>query len=163
MSASKAPYSAFAVANYFLEKSKSIDPLKLQKLIYYAHGWHLAHGDCPLIDESIEAWPYGPVIVSVYEEFKNNGYNPIKEKALKWDRTQMCFIAPELPKEDNFAKRVCDVVWVAYGDMSGIQLSNATHAPGTPWRKIWDGNDRRVIPDDLIKEFFKQKLNQAAQ
>ena len=41
-------YSAKAVANYFLSKygrKKGITPLKIQKLVYIAHGWHMAcHG-----------------------------------------------------------------------------------------------------------------------
>src|SRR5258708_10309168 len=62
----RGPYPAEAVANYFLEKSweegKSVDPLKIQKLVYFANGWHLGLYGSPLIDEEVRAWTYGPVI-----------------------------------------------------------------------------------------------------
>jgi len=44
--------------------------MKLQKLVYYAHGWHLALNNEPLIDEQVECWQYGPVISSLFHEFK---------------------------------------------------------------------------------------------
>ena len=56
------PYNALVVANYFIDKAKaegvSLTPMKLQKLIYMAHGWHLALYDKPLIDEQFQAWDY---------------------------------------------------------------------------------------------------------
>src|SRR5262245_29920187 len=70
-------YSALAVANYFLDLAKAkglaLDPMKLQKMIFFAHGWSLALYDEKLIDEPIQAWQYGPVVQSVYHEFKSFG------------------------------------------------------------------------------------------
>ena len=65
-----APYSAKAVANTLLSRSKElgindITPMKLQKLIYYAHGWLLAFLGTALIKEGVQAWKYGPVIHTV--------------------------------------------------------------------------------------------------
>lgn len=58
--------SAKAVANHFLELAWSdgttLNPMQIQKLVYIAHGWHLAITEKPLIHESVEAWTYGPVI-----------------------------------------------------------------------------------------------------
>ncbi|MDA0665038.1 MAG: DUF4065 domain-containing protein [Proteobacteria bacterium] len=70
-----APATAAAVANEFLalqETSPSttaIDPLKLQKLLFYANAWYLALHDDSLFDEDIEAWPWGPVVRNIYIEF----------------------------------------------------------------------------------------------
>jgi uncharacterized phage-associated protein len=73
-----APYSSKAVANTFLDIAKAnnvadISPMKLQKLIYYAHAWHLAFLGQPLIKEEVQAWKFGPVIPDVYFEFKECG------------------------------------------------------------------------------------------
>lgn len=52
---------ALDVANYILwlenrfEGSEGITPLKLQKLVYYCQGFHLAMFDEELFPESIEA------------------------------------------------------------------------------------------------------------
>ena len=74
-----------AIANYFLELARADDeelsPLKIQKLVYYANGWHLAIKGKPLISEQVEAWPYGPVVPSLYRAFRSYGDGPITEPA----------------------------------------------------------------------------------
>ena len=76
------PYSSEKIANFFLglaqKEQVELTPLKLQKLLYFAHGWHLvldSDGD-PLLDEDIEAWKYGPVVPSIYHKFKEFRNNP---------------------------------------------------------------------------------------
>ena len=65
-------YDVRAVANFFLdqaqEEGQKLDHMKLQKLAYIAHGWHLAITGEPLFHERVEAWPYGPVIPDLYHE-----------------------------------------------------------------------------------------------
>ena len=55
-----------------------ITNLKLQKLLYYAQAWHLAHFGSPLFSDDIEAWQYGPVIKSIYQKYSKFGNQPIK-------------------------------------------------------------------------------------
>src|SRR5256885_15287234 len=83
--------NTFSIANYFIQRgidsNKSVTPMKLQKLIYFAHGWYWAIKNEPLIDESVEAWKYGPVIPSVYHAFKHYGTDSIKSlKTDIWSR-----------------------------------------------------------------------------
>ena len=73
---------AHDVAKYFVslvdeEAGDSISNLKLQKLLYYAQGAHLALRDEPLFGEPIEAWTHGPVVPSVYRQYKQHGGEPI--------------------------------------------------------------------------------------
>src|SRR5947207_6082839 len=79
------PYTSKAVANYFLDlaenNGKTVDPLQIQKLVYFSQGWHLALTDRSLIKEIIQAWPYGPVIPALFHEFKRWGNAPIRERA----------------------------------------------------------------------------------
>jgi uncharacterized phage-associated protein len=63
------------VAEYFLtlvddEAGDSLSNLKLQKLVYYAQGFHLALTEKPLFDEAIEAWEHGPVVPGLYHKLK---------------------------------------------------------------------------------------------
>ena len=58
--------------------------MKMQKLVYLAHGWHLAIHDRPLISENFEAWPYGPVEEDLYHIFKPYRDAPITDYAKTW-------------------------------------------------------------------------------
>ena len=69
---------ATEVARYFLsltdeDAGELISNLKLQKLLYYAQGFHLAIFGGPLFPESIEAWQHGPVVPEVYRYFHGQG------------------------------------------------------------------------------------------
>ncbi|NQS97029.1 MAG: SocA family protein [candidate division Zixibacteria bacterium] len=153
-------YEAKAVANYFLDlawsKKEEISPMKMQKLIYYAHGWHLAIYDKPLLNELIEAWRYGPVIPSVYHEFKEFGNEQITKYATDFDIENFSFNPPHLP-EDAKIIPLLKKIWEIYGKFKAIKLSNMTHQPGTPWAETW-GNDgvpeNTNIEDKLIKKYF---------
>ena len=82
------PYHSRAVANYFLEVAKisrkTLDPMQVQKLVYFGHGWHFAYTNNSLIDERFEAWDYGPVVPTLYHSFKKWGSGPIKAPADRW-------------------------------------------------------------------------------
>ena len=72
------PYDAATVANRFIELAESdsgrrLTPMQLIKLTYIAHGFSLAIKNRPLLDESVEAWRYGPVIPSLYRKLKSYG------------------------------------------------------------------------------------------
>ncbi|MDB6054277.1 MAG: hypothetical protein JWN25_1800 [Verrucomicrobiales bacterium] len=164
---SKPPYSAIAVANFFIElanKSEKSDltPMKLQKLIYYANGWHLALTGIPLIEEDVEAWKFGPVIESIYKEFKRYGNEPVTDPVIEDDDTLgdgdngPIFTTVAVNSE---AAKLLNKIWEIYGKYTAIQLSNATHEPGSPWAVIWDKRGKYcpgvVIPKKLIKAHFE--------
>ena len=77
-------YTAMEVANYIIwfvnnkTDNRDLTPLKLQKILYYVQANYLAtHNGVALFDDSIEKWQYGPVVPSVYHEFKDFGINHI--------------------------------------------------------------------------------------
>ncbi|WP_169981218.1 Panacea domain-containing protein [Tautonia rosea] len=172
-------YSAKTIANYFLGKSFeneiSVSPMKLQKLVYYAHGWHLGLTGRPLIDEQIEAWPYGPVVDSLFHEFKDFGKAPIDRFATEFDfqgkRGGIRIVTPELPPADAgpseaYVRGLLDRVWSAYGQYSAEKLSNMTHAAGSPWQIVCLKHKGRIprntdIPIDLIREHFREAIGKA--
>jgi uncharacterized phage-associated protein len=61
-------YPIEAIANSILDECEKrgirLTPMKLQKLLYLAHGYYVAITGQPLIDEDFEAWKYGPVAPS---------------------------------------------------------------------------------------------------
>lgn len=78
-------YDSRTIANHFIAlaeiEGRTITPMTIQKLVYLAHGWSLGLFDEPLIDDTVEAWEYGPVIPSLYNAFKKYGNNPITQFA----------------------------------------------------------------------------------
>lgn len=160
---------ARAVANYFLDMAehagKSLTPMKLQKLIYYAHGWHWGLYDEPLLEEPIQAWKFGPVIPSVYREFKGAGSGPIYDRASRIDWNKFEMIPYEIPKEDKKTIKFLNRIWEQYSPISAAKLSQRTHMPGTPWeitRKGYENDERHlIINDEVIYEYFKDLVKKA--
>ena len=164
--------TAKEVANYFLSKYRKhgITPLKIQKLVYVAHGWHLALYDEPLVDdEYVEAWQYGPVFASLYHEFKYRGQLPIVELATKVDiepNGARIETTPHIPKSNKKTRKLLDRIWEVYGNYTGLQMSALCHQPDSPWehaRKVALGRRNANICDEKIKEHYKEKLNQSKQ
>lgn len=165
-------FSAAAVANEFLHLArragKEITPLKLQKLVYFAHGWNLALFDRPLLGETVQAWQYGPVISSLYETFKHFGAHPIHGMADVV--TQDGYLPASLEREAATEQELDDAtavigrVWEQYGRFTASQLTNLTHSPDSPWSLVPSKQTpERPIPDSLIAEYFRaQAATQAA-
>ncbi len=143
------PYAPSAVANEFLERagkaSRTLTPMQLLKLAYIAHGWNLAVTHSPLFDEPVQAWKYGPVIPSLFHEFKEFGGDPITKlsELVKFPDAfgtgsdsfagEIVIEKPFLDEGDKDRVELIDWVWSKYGAYSGSQLSKMTHEPGTPW------------------------------
>lgn len=154
---------ANALIRLAIEHNKPLTQMKLQKLIFYAHGWHLALLDTPLVDEAFEAWKYGPVIPTVYHEFKNFGLMPINREgteAVLRNNESIEWVAPRIKDTTGNVSALLKRIWEVFGVFSGTQLSEMTHAPGTPWSNAREhyGEDHRHIPiDDCeIKQYFKE-------
>lgn len=162
-----------AIANFFLalaeSEGRSITPLQLTKLVYLAHGWYLGVTGVPLLNENPEAWPYGPVLPSIYHEFKAFGNRPITRHATELDWNTFDWKEITLPTDSSLdsLRHFLRAVWGLYGKKSGLELSSLTHKPGTPWYKTWSelgGKDRKGvdIPDELIRQHYQELKKQHA-
>lgn len=109
-------YSSHQIANYFIRKSHATDigltPMKLIKLCYIAHGWHLALTGSELLDEVIFAWKYGPVIKTLYRDFKQYGNCQISELYRERDN--------QYPLPDDDIARFLDTIWTSYSNTMGL-------------------------------------------
>ena len=162
-------YSAKSIANAYLTLANrdgyDLDPMKLQKLLYYANGYYLSDKGDPLIDEYFEAWDMGPVVPSVYHEFKDYRWRPIKRFAYSWDkRANRQVIAPQ-PLGDKDAEDVIQWVWEHYRDRDALTLSKMTHKKGGPWdlaraRMRDSGIRNEPIKTHEIENYFDD-LNQS--
>lgn len=137
------------IANYFLKKTHPefgdvMSNLKLQKMVYYAQGFHLAMFDEPFFEGNISAWEHGPVVVSLYHEYSIYGAGEIP--------------APESVDLEEFTDgqiELLDEVFEVYGQFAAWKLRNMTHSE-RPWLET---NKNDIISKDLMKEFFKTLLN----
>jgi uncharacterized phage-associated protein len=165
-------YSPKQVANALLELQEEkglppISPMKLQKLVYFAHGWFLALAGKPLISESIQAWDYGPVVESLYHDVKHWGSEGVAQPI-----TELSFIpptsfkvtTPTITEQDvrTFLTQILDI----YGKYTAIQLSNMTHMSGTPWSDVRTKFPEEIavrslsIPNELIQSYFVSQKTQ---
>ena len=159
-------YSANSIANGLLrvaqERGQTISNMKLQKLLYFAHGFWLASTGQPLIDEQPQAWQYGPVYPSAYHEFKNCGAGPIQGLATEFNFGTLDVTEVPLPEENVMT--FLGAVYNSYGMQSAVQLSAISHLPGSPWsraRSESGGASSAAIPDVYTKEYFLAWLNQS--
>lgn len=151
---------ALSVACYFVQQAeefgRELTNLDLQKLVYFAHGWHLAIVDQPLIEEDIQAWKYGPVIPELYHQLKVFGSDPVPLSKIK----KKCENFEEISSEQTV---FLESVWQVYKGYDTMRLVRTTHAGDTPWDKIIREHggvpSNVVIPNLNIKNFFKSKLS----
>lgn len=143
-------YKASDIAKWFLAHNRiamtengaeDISNLKLQKLLYYAQGCVLALTSKRLFDDSIEAWTHGPVVPSVYQEYKIYGSNGII-----FDDTF------DFNSVDTETSRVLIQVYEVFGQYSAWKLRNMTHNE-SPW---FDTDCSCEISTSKIEKYFKE-------
>lgn len=155
-------YQALAIANEFLraaeDAGRELTNMQLNKLVYIAHGWWLALTDNPLIGEQVEAWRWGPVVPTVYHEFKFFGSSPIPFGRRGVDDWADRVAVLEEDADTYKVRAVIDKVFRKYGALSGAKLSALTHEDGTPWsaaRARPTGHDRfsRISDEDICAHY----------
>ena len=139
-------YKALDIANKIvsktdLEHGDTISNLKLQKMLYYQQGFHLAYFGTPLFDEDIVAWQYGPVVPSVYKEYKSFESNSIS--------TSKEGISLSDDEEELFNN-----VYEEYNQFSAVALMKMTHEE-SPWKTT---EINSVISRDKMMSFFKTQI-----
>ena len=125
-----------------------ITPMKLQKLMYFiCRDYAKQYGTSP-ISEQFEVWQYGPVLPSVYLEFKPFGANPITEYAR--DAQGAAYMVSE--KDNPGLAQIIDSVWQKYHSTSGIELSRITHQPGSGWYRAYTERRQYITEEDLASD-----------
>lgn len=118
--------------------------LKLQKLLYYAQGFHLAIFNKPLFDNRIAAWTHGPVVVDAYHDYKRHEAREIPYP----DQSEISHAIDSL---DEDQRGLLDEVYDTYGQFSAWKLRNMTHDE-PPWKNTPLNS---TISLDCMKEYFE--------
>lgn len=159
-----------AIANYFIERGilegQPVNPMKLQKLLYYAYGWYYALFDKKLFNESFEAWDYGPVVENIYHDLKHYGNNPIKEPITKYGFGDGVLFTRSKPvlkdDEEGSVLKHLNGMWKVYSKFDAVYLSNDTHKPDSPWDQVAKRYNYNLprnikIDDNIIKDWFSKE------
>lgn len=144
------------VAKYILSKLKSSTHLKLQKLTYLAFAEYLVKENEILFDDKIFAFQYGPVVESVYEQFKRRRSIDINElDDFSTSRDLYESDASRILYSYQGSKKisVIDLTIDKYSVLSASELVDLTHKKGTPWEKIYKGERYKEIPLEYIKKY----------
>lgn len=128
--------------------------LKIQKLLYFAHGLMLARHNESLVQETFQAWKYGPVLENLYHALKIFGPSEILHESIfikHWE---------EIPKENTKAYKAIKDVLDQLGGLSGGRLIEISHHEAGPWHSVYHASETNIqIENSLIKEYFEGIVN----
>jgi uncharacterized phage-associated protein len=159
-------YDALALSNRILDRwnahERSITNKKINKLLFYCHGFALARLNTPLLKNHIEAWTHGPVVKSVYHAFKEFDHRPIGKLATAFDyvagRPTVVWQEFESHGLEELFFNVCDY----YSRWSADGLEHDSHAPGSPWAMVMNrpryGPSSNRISNHSIRLYFQERF-----
>ncbi|GLS29485.1 Panacea domain-containing protein [Neomesorhizobium albiziae] len=153
------PYDAREIANFFVDRAGEtglpLTHLSLQKILFFAHAWHLAKYNAPLIGQRFEAWKHGPVVRVVYDQLKVYKDKEISSRLTKIDVTTGIMSFARYDLNSNLMKFL-ENIFDYYAKFDAGKLVDLTHEEAGPWEKVWkSGLDGAVvgmyIPDESIR------------
>jgi len=142
----------------------TINPLKLQKLLYFIQAWHIALFEKDTLwHELPEAWVNGPVYRSIYDILKKKFYrNENFQYKASGEKLQQEFKeAVEQSQLSSLQQNFIFDVLNIYAPMSDEKLVLSTHQ-ALPWNKARKGYspiDRCTnhLSVDDIYEYYRKK------
>ena len=142
------------VANYILslvedDCDELMSNMKLQKLLYYCQGFHLALEGKELFEDDIEAWQHGPVVPVMFHKYKKYGSNGIS-KPINFDSTVIT----------ESERMVINQVFEIFGKYSAWGLRNMTHKE-IPWKNVYRSNvSNLIISKESLKSYFLTQIEE---
>lgn len=134
------------VAAYILQQRTAVESVRLQKLLYYAQAWHLATMDAPLFDDQIRAFELGPVVHSVWTNYRGRATITRRQAVGNPDALT------------GSEQAVVDAVIEAYRRIKPFEMSELTHVED-PWVDAWKapGGDR-VISHEAMRRYYAAEM-----
>ncbi len=143
---------ATVLSNNILLRAKQehikVTPMKLQKLLYYVCVKYAKEtGESP-ISEQFEVWQYGPVVPSVYYEFKSFRASGINKFAR--DVTGEVSVVDE--DSSPILTDCINFVWSRLKKFTGIELGQRTHRRESGWYAAYQRDDEIITLEDMIND-----------
>lgn len=141
-------YNASLIAKYIINysnsKGKSVSNLRLQKILYFVQAEFLVSKNECCFSDDIYAWDLGPVVPSVYREYKMFGSSSIPSQ-------KIVGIQP-LDEDKTIINEMVDEC----NKISTYELVQITHNQ-TPWKKAYEmPYNNGIISPESIKEYFNE-------
>jgi uncharacterized phage-associated protein len=136
------------------DEAEPMTHMRVQKLLYYAQGWHLGLFGKPLFAEPLQAWKNGPVVPTVYETIK----------AVVGDVPARPLTPTDLGASSVQGRNrvFIETVWKRYAGVSAAGLKERSHAE-PPWAEarggVPDGGhcETEITTDSLRRYFGSQQ------
>ncbi|OWX98788.1 hypothetical protein B1A53_07730 [Corynebacterium diphtheriae] len=122
--------------------------MKLQKILYFVASEYQKATKRPLLEEPFSTWAYGPVVYSVYDEFRSFSKDNIKRYAR--DARGDVFVIDET--QDIELKVALDRVWDKAKGMGAVKLSEITHLQNSAWDKAFQDDEPVLKPADIATD-----------
>jgi uncharacterized phage-associated protein len=160
-------YEARKICNFLLSQYSAtafdLTNLRLNKLLYFIHGWSLTRRPKGIVRNHFEAWKLGPVVKPVYDAFKKYGDGPITNPAEFVDYSSGLTVAIPFDEIVEVDRQLIVRVFDSYASYSTNQLVCLSHQPGGPWDTVLKGVEEGVrlsprIPDVLIRQYFHGEI-----
>ena len=146
-------YSAVSVANTIITLAKDkeiydLTPMKIQKLMYFAQFFYLKYFKKILIDDNFVRWRYGPVIPSLYYQFRSYQSQPINNciQQLIENNEVVVYMIPDT---DGICWEYLSNVIDEFGRKTAFELSEITHRSNSSWSA--GAIDTVITIDDMKK------------
>lgn len=139
---------------YLSRFGESMDEMKMHKLMYFAQRESLMDTDNLLFDEDFYGWKFGPVLMSVREEYRNaTPYSSVVQAV------------------DDFTRSLLEKVVARYAERSSWSLSRLSHDE-VSWKHAREGlnpEDNGNVPltekmmrVDAVREKAQRKYSEKA-
>lgn len=147
------------VINYMNEVGSPVSNLKLQKILYYIQAAMLVEKSRKCFEDPIMAWEFGPVVVPVYQKYREYGRGNIPKqevsKVFEFDATKMKITFKEPEELDAMCKKVINKVVDSYkGVDDPFVLVKKTHLE-KPWSATPLNSE---IKCEIIEEYYKNNI-----
>lgn len=150
------------VANSILERSIRdnipVTPMKLQKLLYLTSVVYQHRTGQRLLGEPFQAWKWGPVSRSIYDEFRSYGASPIQSYAVDSRGNSLVVAADASDSSSADILRAIDDTWNAFKYYTPADLVRITHRDGGAWESAWQDYKQDINNDLIGKDYDVLRL-----
>ena len=145
--------AAYIMDRYSSEYGKTIDEMKLHKLMYFTQRESFIQSGRPLFDATFYGWKYGPILKEIRSAYKDGTISLIKPRKFNYDQSYLF-----------------DRIFEKYASKDSWSLSRLTHGE-LSWKNSRIGipegvsSDNPMSTDDIKKDAdrIKARRNMLAQ